>query len=69
MKNIIVAYSAWEHGEYVITMRPAKEKAWRDMPVGNILSKTMAIEIEEWLQSAMPEIQKIVIQTEADKNV
>ena len=66
MKKIIINYSVWEYGEYVITMRPENEKEWKQVPIGRTLSKDLAKEIAIWLHESISEIQKIIIQIEED---
>lgn len=57
--NFITDYSSWENGDYVVTIRPDWEKSWRSVAVGRTLSKDRAVQVSEWLQSAMPYLWRV----------
>lgn len=49
----------WEDSDYVVTIRPEWEKAWKDVPIGITYSERDARLIASWLQSNIKYIFKI----------
>jgi hypothetical protein len=66
MKDLIAEFEAWDDGDFTVTLRPEKAPAWTSVPVGTLLNKEQAKLISQWLQNALPTIQKIIVQTESD---
>jgi predicted rRNA methylase YqxC with S4 and FtsJ domains len=64
--KFVVNYSAWDNGDYVVTIRPDFEKSWKSVPIGGTLSKEDARRVAEWLQSALSELWKIFENVAAD---
>lgn len=68
-KQFVVDYAPWDEGDYVIAIRPASVAIWQDVPIGPVLSESKARIIAEWLKVALPELQKVIIQVEANEQV
>ena len=69
MKKLIAIWSCWDEGDYIVSIRPESVKPWGDVPIGPVMSKAQAKGVAEWLNCALPDLQKIIIQTEQDPNV
>jgi len=48
----------WEHDEYIIAIRPDDAPVSSDQPIGYTLSRPDALKVREWLETALPEIQR-----------
>lgn len=57
--EFVIGHSVWDDSDYVVTIRPSYEMAWRSIPLGGVLSERQACLIAEWLQGAMPTLWKI----------
>jgi hypothetical protein len=57
--KFMIDYDIWEHGEYVVTIRPDFEPEWRSIPIGYTLDKKDAKLIARWLSCSLPELFKL----------
>ena len=59
MTDFIWDKSVWEHGEYVVTVRPDWEKPWKSIPLGHTMSSKDAELVVEWLRSSYKDLHKL----------
>jgi len=69
-KKIAIELFPWDGGDsYIISMAPECEPSWKRVPIGYEVGKKDGKIIERWLKAAMPELQKIILQVEADPSI
>lgn len=66
--KFIVDTSIWEHGEYIVTIRPDFEPTWRMHPLGSTMDKKEAKFVEDWLRCALPDLWKIFTNVYEDEH-
>lgn len=57
---LVFKASAWDPGDYIVTVRPSWERPWRDAPIGMTLSMRDAKIVAAWLPTAIREIETII---------
>lgn len=59
--KLIITNDLWEGQDRVISIRPETAKVWESKPVGGTLSNENARIVQNWLSTALPEIQEIAV--------
>ena len=67
MTNFVWNKSVWEHGEYVVTVRPDWEKSWRSIPLGHTLDSKDADMVTEWMRSSCDTLRQLFYNEFKDK--
>ncbi len=67
MTKFVWDKAVWEHGEYVVTVRPDWEKPWRDIPIGYTMSSEDANVVAKWLQSSCDDLRRLFYNESKDE--
>ena len=67
MTDFVWDKAVWEHGEYVVTVRPDWEKSWRSIPIGHTMSSKDAEMVAKWLRSSCGDLRRLFYNESKDE--